>query len=102
MGSVLSSVVRHTSSEARPDARAAILAAALRILQHEGAGALTVRSVASGAGCSTTGVYTWFGGKNGLVEAIFVDGFQRFGAALAHAVAAVDDAGRLVALATTY
>lgn len=38
-----------------------------------------MRSVASAAGCSTTGVYTWFGGKNGLVEAIFVDGFQRFG-----------------------
>ena len=34
--------------------------------------------MAAAAGCSTTGVYTWFGGKNGLVEAIFVDGFRRF------------------------
>ena len=33
-----------------------------------------MRAVAKGAGCSTTGVYTWFGGKQGLVEAIFVDG----------------------------
>ena len=60
----------------------AILGAAVDILHRKGAGALTVRSVATLAGCSTTGVYTWFGGKNGLVEAIFVDGFRRFGLAL--------------------
>ena len=65
------------------DTREAILRAAIDILQREGAGALTVRSVASAAGCSTTGVYTWFGGKNGLVDAIFVDGFHRFGDAVA-------------------
>lgn len=64
------------------DTRSAILAAAIEILHAQGAGALTVRSVAAAAGCSTTGVYTWFGGKSGLVEAIFIDGFQRFGAAL--------------------
>ena len=60
------------------DTRQAILDAAIAILREHGAGALTVRSVASAAGCSTTGVYTWFGSKNGLVEAIFVDGFHRF------------------------
>ena len=43
---------------------------------------MTVRSVAKAAGCSTTGVYTWFGGKNGLVDAIFIDGFERFGRAV--------------------
>ena len=70
-------------SRRRPprDTRQAILAAAIEILHHHGAGALTVRSVATAAGCSTTGVYTWFGSKNGLVEAIFVDGFRRFHAA---------------------
>lgn len=69
-----------TSQQRSP--RDAILASAIDILHQHGAGALTVRSVAVAAGCSTTGVYTWFGGKNGLVEAIFIDGFQRFGAAL--------------------
>ena len=44
--------------------------------------ALTVRNVAAAAGCSTTGVYTYFGGKDGLVDAIFVDGFEKFDAAL--------------------
>ena len=62
--------------------RSTILAAAISILHERGAGALTVRSVATLAGCSTTGVYTWFGGKHGLVEAIFIDGFERFGQAL--------------------
>src|SRR3954451_21534637 len=78
-----------TMSRAEPDPvaqitdpRAALLAAAIEILQNEGAGALTVRSVSARAGCSTTGVYTWFGGKNGLVDAIFIDGFERFGAAI--------------------
>lgn len=61
------------------DTRSALLAAALEILRKHGAGAMTVRSVANAAGCSTTGVYTWFGGKTGLVEAIFIDGFQNFG-----------------------
>lgn len=62
--------------------RSNILAAAIDVLDRQGADALTVRNVAAGAGCSTTGVYTHFGGKQGLVEAIFVDGFDSFDAAL--------------------
>lgn len=62
--------------------REAILLAALTLLREEGASGLRVRRVAEAAGCSTTGVYTWFGGKNGLIEAIYVEGFQRFGEAL--------------------
>lgn len=65
--------------------RAAILEAAIAILRDQGAAAMTVRAVAAGAGCSTTGVYTWFGGKHGLVEAIFRDGFRRFGVAVGDA-----------------
>lgn len=59
-----------------------MLDAALRLLRDEGAGALRVRRVATEAGCSTMGVYTHFGGKDGLVEALWLDGFRRFGAAL--------------------
>ena len=51
-----------------------------------------MRNIAKGAACSTTGVYTYFGGKDGLVEAIFVDGFVSFDAAIA-AAASLDDAG---------
>ena len=88
-------------SRATPrDTRQAIFDAAIEILRHHGAGALTVRSVATAAGCSTTGVYTWFGSKNGLVEAIFVDGFRRFHAAQQDVL---DHVGPdLVALAEVY
>jgi AcrR family transcriptional regulator len=54
----------------------AILAAAGRLLADEGAGALTVRRVASEAGCSTMGLYSRFGGKDGVVEQLFRDGFE--------------------------
>jgi AcrR family transcriptional regulator len=74
--------VPSTPDSVTSDQRAAILTAAIGIVQNEGAAALTVRNVAAAAGCSTTGVYTYFGGKDGLVDAIFVDGFERFDAAL--------------------
>jgi AcrR family transcriptional regulator len=84
------------------DQRDAILSAAIEILHSNGAGALTVRSVASAAGCSTTGVYTYFGGKNGLVEAIFIDGFQRFGVALEVARASAPPDGPVDVMAQAY
>lgn len=62
--------------------RAELVRAALTVLQRDGAAKLTVRKITEEAGCSTTGVYTWFGGKQGLVEAIFVDGFESFDRAL--------------------
>ena len=55
-----------------------LVRAALTVLQRDGAAALTVRNITAEAGCSTTGIYTYFGGKQGLVEAIFVDGFESF------------------------
>src|SRR5262249_47591142 len=54
----------------------AILAAASRILSEEGAGALTVRRIASEAGCSTMGLYSRFGGKEGVVDELYVEGFR--------------------------
>ncbi|HXY95033.1 MAG TPA: WHG domain-containing protein [Acidimicrobiia bacterium] len=56
--------------------RQAILVAASRILSDEGAGALTVRRIASEAGCSTMGLYSRFGGKEGVVDELYVEGFR--------------------------
>ena len=81
-----------------PDPRRQILDAALEVLARDGEGGFTVRRIAQEAGCSTTGVYTWFGGKAGLVDAIFVEGFESFDAALAPAYAA----GDLVAAGRSY
>lgn len=54
---------------------------------------MTVRNVAAGADCSTTGVYTHFGGKQGLADAIFVEGFESFETALASAGPTFYDVG---------
>lgn len=65
----------------------------MQILRDEGAARLNVRRVAELADCSTTGIYTHFGNKNGLVSAIFVEGFESFDAALAECHRAGDIAG---------
>jgi AcrR family transcriptional regulator len=57
--------------------RDAILDAARDLLAHDGPDSLTVRRIADRAGCSTMGLYTHFGGKDGVVDALFVEGFRR-------------------------
>lgn len=59
------------------DVEEGLLEAAERILAEEGPAAITVRKVASCAGVAPMGVYNRFNGKQGLLEAMFVRGFQR-------------------------
>ena len=82
--------------------RERIIAAAIRILGEEGGGSLTVRRVASEAGCSTIGVYTHFTDKTGLTEAVVLDAFERFAAALAPADQVEPGRSRLIASAVAY
>ena len=63
--------------------RARLLREAAGILATAGMPGLTVRRVAEAAGCSTIGVYTHFGGKPGLVEALMLDCYLDFEAAVA-------------------
>jgi len=69
-----------------------VLTAAIAVLSR-GAAALTVRNVAQAAGCSTTGVYTYFGSKNGLVDAMFIESMTSFDGAIAQAEADLKVAG---------
>jgi|SRR5215216_5199865 AcrR family transcriptional regulator len=62
------------------DTRAALLAAAHDLLATEGPSALTVRRIATTAGMSTMNVYSRFGGKDGVLDELFIDGFRRLGA----------------------
>lgn len=80
------------------DMRTALVRAALVVLQREGPAGLTVRNITHEAGCSTTGVYTYFGGKHGLVEAIFLDGFDSFDEAVRPGL----ESGDLVAAGRAY
>lgn len=72
------------------DLRAALLDAADEILTTKGPDGLTVRGIAEQAGCSTMGVYTHFGGKDGVVDALYQEGFRRLGAAMAKVRATAD------------
>lgn len=88
----MAAVVSTPTRSDGPDQRRAILDAALAVLARDGEGGFTVRNIAKEAGCSTTGVYTWFGGKAGLVDAIFIEGFESFDEALEPAYATGDPA----------
>jgi AcrR family transcriptional regulator len=66
---------------------AALLASAAEILETEGPDGLSVRRIAAAAHVAPMGVYNHFDSKFGIVEALFIDGFER----LRHALAAIAD-----------
>jgi AcrR family transcriptional regulator len=61
----------------------ALLDAAADILETEGPDALSVRRIAAAAGVAPMGVYNHFESKNGIIEALFIQGFERLRQALA-------------------
>jgi AcrR family transcriptional regulator len=82
--------------------RRALLDTASRLLVNEGSRALTMRRVAAAAGCSTTVLYTTFGSKDGIAEALYREGFARFAKRLAAVPADDDPLTRLLALGHAY
>src|SRR3954470_6112423 len=80
----------------------ALLDTASRLLVKEGPSALTMRRLAAAAGCSTTVLYTTFGGKDGIAEALYREGFARFAKRLAAVPPDKDPLTRLLALAYAY
>ena len=59
-----------------------LVAAAVALLDEAGPDALTVRGVAERAEVSPTGVYNHLGGKDGILSALFVMGFEDLRTAL--------------------
>src|SRR3954451_9311460 len=82
--------------------RRALLDTASRLLVKEGPQALTMRRVAAEAGCSTTVLYTAFGAKSGIAEALYREGFARFRKKLAAVPHTSDPLQRLLALGHAY
>jgi AcrR family transcriptional regulator len=64
------------------DVERELLAAAEAVLAEEGPGGLTVRAVAARAGIAPMGVYNRLGGKDGLVDALLIRGFDQLRAAV--------------------
>ena len=73
---------REARDRGREGLRRGILDAAGRLLMEEGPGSLSMRRVAGEVNCSTKVIYTMFGGKEGLVEGLYLEGFDRLGRAL--------------------
>ena len=81
--------------------RRLVLDAASRLLEAEGPDALTMRRIAGEVGCSTSVLYTMFGGKAGVAEGLWREGFERLRGAMER-VADDDPLGRLAALGRVY
>jgi AcrR family transcriptional regulator len=79
-----------------------LLERAVRTLSQEGPDALSLRKLAAQVGTSTTAVYSLFGGKQALLNAVFDEAFARFGERLANAEVAGEPLERLLALADAY
>jgi AcrR family transcriptional regulator len=58
--------------------RGKLLDVASQLLVTIGPESLSMRRIATEAGCSTTVIYTMFGSKEGLAEALYLEGFERF------------------------
>lgn len=87
--------------EAKDAMRFELLDVASELLEKEGPQALSMRRISEQAGCSTMMLYTLFGGKEGLAEGLYLEGFRRLQEAL-DAVSENDTLEQLKELNRTY
>jgi AcrR family transcriptional regulator len=85
----------------RQAVRQLLLDAASRLLEAEGPDGLTMRRIAGEVGCSTSVLYTMFGGKAGVADGLWREGFERLRQALEQAEGD-DPLGRLAAMGRAY
>lgn len=56
--------------------RTKILSAASELFLHGGVQCLSVRAIAKQAGLSTIGIYSHFQGKQGILDTLYIEGFE--------------------------
>ena len=93
---------RQRSAAPSDDVAAALLSAARQIFESDGLPALSVRRVAQAAGCTTMQVYSRYGGKDGLVQALFDEGFEALATAQLAVPASLPPAERVRRLCREY
>lgn len=82
--------------------RRRLLEAASEIIAQQGVDALSMRKAATTANTTTTAIYSLFGSREALIDAVVTEGFQRFAAHL-RAVPHTDDPDAdLLALGRSY
>ncbi|MCW2614274.1 MAG: transcriptional regulator, TetR family [Frankiales bacterium] len=87
------------------DRRRHVVEIAAQVLATDGPHGLSLRRIATLAGGSTQLVYTLFGGKPGLGDALYAEGFRRLAASMSTAVDVAPPPGdpeRLLALGRGY
>jgi AcrR family transcriptional regulator len=82
--------------------RIRLLDTAGSLLTSEGPDALSLRRLATAAGTSTSAVYALFGGKPGILRALFIEAFTRFAAHLDTVTPSDDPLADLLALSHAY
>jgi AcrR family transcriptional regulator len=82
--------------------RLKLLDRAGELIAADGPKALSLRKLAADAGTSTTAVYSLFGSKPDLVNALYTEGFRRFGARMAGTPLSGDAIDDLVTLGSAY
>lgn len=58
------------------DSKSKILTAASELFAEHGADGLSVRAISGRAGLSTIGIYNHFNGKQGILDALYIEGFE--------------------------
>ncbi len=86
-------------SASRPDP---VVEAAEGLLRSDGPHALSLRRIAELAGTSTQAVYTRFGGKAGLVDALYREGYRRLARRLDEVDDRLEPAERIRRLSAAY
>ena len=88
--------------EHNEETRAALRAAAERLVAEGGSGALSVRAVADAVGTTTRAVYSVFGSKDGLVDALAQTAFEFLFAEIAELPETDDPAADLVEVGVVF
>lgn len=88
----------------RPGAAVArsLVEVAERLVREEGPHAVSLRRVAEAAGTTTQAVYTSFGGKPGLIDALYREGYARLATRLAEVDSGAEPLERIRALGAVY
>ena len=83
------------STPERAQQRRILIQSAIELLLEEGPAAVSLRRVATNAGMSTQMVYTLFGGKAGLFQAIYEEAFDRLDDTMTRAAEGLEEHGGL-------
>ena len=82
--------------------RVRLLDRAGELLSTEGPGALSLRRLAADVNTSTTAVYSLFGGKSALLNALYDEAFRRFGERVAQVPETEDPVEDIVRMGLVY